>query len=138
MTLGREDLLRKTKRYNPYLRFRRYRQRFKRKIRKAYEMRHNPTPAEARAWVLIKYRVNPKTVVYRQYVHGGYILDFFHPASNLAIEIDGNIHNPWQDRKRDRHLRRLGVTVIRFPNETIFENPNLFVQEVKRMMELET
>lgn len=66
------------------------------KYDEAYRMRHNPTPAEARMWEILKYRVKPrfpKHFFQRQVPFYGYIIDFYCPTLRLAIEVDGGIHS---------------------------------------------
>jgi very-short-patch-repair endonuclease len=94
------------------------------KFDEAYRMRHNPTPAEARMWEIIKRQVMPKFpdhIFRRQYVQYGYILDVYCPTLRLAIEVDGGIHNEQKeyDRTRDSHLSRHGIEVYRFQNAMV-------------------
>ena len=98
------------------------------KFDEAYRMRHNPTPAEAGMWEILKYQVMPKFpnhIFRRQYVQYGYILDFYCPTLRLAIEVDGGIHNDQKDydRRRDSHLSRHGIEVLRVQNEYVLNNP---------------
>lgn len=48
----------------------------------------------------------------------GYIVDFFFPQINLAIELDGSHHSLQigKDEQRDAHLLKNGVRLLRFPN----------------------
>lgn len=52
----------------------------------------------------------------RQRPIDNYIVDFYCKDLFLAIEIDGESHygNTERDKKRDRRLKELGVTVLRF------------------------
>ena len=60
----------------------------------------------------------------RQVTCGGYILDFYCAAANLAIELDGSQHfeNPDYDLQRDAYLRSQGLEVLHIPNNVIKEN----------------
>lgn len=142
MSLGREDLL--TKRWHPpswRVRRRISQAKFQEKIRKAYDMRHNPTPAEAATWKLIKGNIQKRSlnrIFFRQSVVGGYILDFYCPNLRLDIEIDGSIHDDRkrEDAKRDFNLRRKGITTIRFSNEEIFNKPKDFIEKANAICEI--
>jgi very-short-patch-repair endonuclease len=113
------------------------------KFDEAYRMRHNPTPAEARMWEILKYQVMPKFpnhIFRRQYVHYGYILDFYCPTLQLAIEVDGGIHNEQReyDRTRDSHLSRHGIKVYRFQNTMVFNESEFVASELCRIIEEKT
>ena len=72
------------------------------------------TPEEKHLWYDFLKRL-PVTVK-RQYVVGNYILDFFIPSANIAIELDGSQHFESEakeaDKKRDNELSLLGIRVI--------------------------
>ena len=50
---------------------------------------------------------------------GGYVLDFYCPASALCIEVDGKGHemgtNPRRDARRDAWLAERGIETLRIP-----------------------
>jgi very-short-patch-repair endonuclease len=54
-------------------------------------------------------------------VIGGFIVDFYCAAANLAIELDGPIHEGQieLDQERDRALTQLGIGTLRFRNEQL-------------------
>ena len=85
------------------------------------ELRNNMTKHEKRLWYdfLKKLPFNVK----RQQIIGNYIVDFFIPAKNVVIEIDGVQHtmekNESSDIKRDEYLLSMGITVLRYSNESI-------------------
>ena len=87
----------------------------------AKELRKNMTPEERHLWYdFLKFL--PLTVK-RQYIVGNYILDFFIPSVNIAIEIDGSQHAEIEgkqaDEIRDRDLSEVGIKVIRYTNPQI-------------------
>ena len=87
----------------------------------AKELRKNMTPEERHLWYdFLKFL--PLTVK-RQYVVGNYILDFFIPSVNIAIEIDGSQHAEIEGKKadeiRDKDLSEVGIKVIRYTNPQI-------------------
>ena len=91
----------------------------------AEKMRKNPTRGEAAflAWCKQK-GLAPRT----QYIHKvsenkGYILDFYWPHRNIAVEIDGCVHKTeqhiLQDKQRDNDLAKDGIYVIRLWNKDV-------------------
>ena len=92
----------------------------------AKELRKNMTPEEKHLWYdFLKFL--PMTVK-RQHVVGNYILDFFIPSVNIAIEIDGSQHYEPEareaDKQRDLRLTSVGIKVIRYTNTDIDKNFN--------------
>ncbi|OGQ25563.1 MAG: hypothetical protein A2138_19825 [Deltaproteobacteria bacterium RBG_16_71_12] len=63
----------------------------------------------------------------------GYAADFFAPACNLAIEVDGPIHatRAAADQERDRRLDRAGIETLRFKNDDVVENLPVVVAEIR-------
>jgi very-short-patch-repair endonuclease len=55
----------------------------------------------------------------RQHPVGPYVLDFYCPAAQLCIEVDGWGHNmgdqPERDERRDAWLARQGIKTLRIP-----------------------
>ena len=101
-------------------------------------MRHNPTYTEARAWSIIR-RFNQygqKFLFFRQYVLGGYILDFYCPWQMLAVEIDGDSHNDKKhyDAQRDLNLQRGGIRTIRFSSDYVLENPSGLFESIRKQL----
>ena len=82
------------------------------------------TPEERHLWYDFL-KLLPLTVK-RQYVVGNYILDFFIPSANLAIELDGSQHFEAEakeaDRSRDMELAKVGIRVVRYRNIEITRN----------------
>ena len=109
------------------------------KFDEAYRMRHNPTPAEARMWEILKYQVMPKFpnhIFRRQYVQYGYILDFYCPTLRLVIEVDGGVHNDQKDydRRRDSHLSRHRIEVYRVQNINVFNDSDTVESELCKII----
>lgn len=81
------------------------------------------TETEKRLWAAIRNKKLYGVQFYRQKIIGSYIVDFYAPAGNLVIEIDGSQHlkqeNREQDILRDAYLNGLGVEVLRFTNSQI-------------------
>lgn len=64
---------------------------------------------------------------------GFYIVDFVFTHRMLIIELDGASHDTTKDydRRRDTWLESLGFTVKRFPNEVVWENPELVILTIE-------
>ena len=72
----------------------------------------------------------------RQYVLGGYIVDFFFRKSRLIVEIDGDYHlDPKQQQEdaiRQSWLEHQNYRVIRFSNEQILCDADYVIRTVKQ------
>ena len=84
----------------------------------AQNLRKNMTKEERHLWYdfLKSLPVN----IHRQKVIGKYIVDFYCAEANFVIELDGSQHYETQgkeaDVKRDKYLKSLGLTVLRYSN----------------------
>ncbi|MGE3669343.1 MAG: endonuclease domain-containing protein [Polyangiaceae bacterium] len=88
---------------------------------RAYHHRRNPSPAEARLWLILKGR-GLRTTFRRQVVLGGrYIADFLARDQRLIVEVDGEQHaeRAAADAHRDHYLARLGYRTLRIPAREI-------------------
>lgn len=102
------------------------------------ELRQALTPAEAVLWRLLKGRQLEGLKFRRQHSVEPYILDFYCPALKLAIELDGASHacREEYDGQRTSYLsEKAGITVLRFENRVVFENPEQIFREVKELMD---
>jgi very-short-patch-repair endonuclease len=95
------------------------------KEEKADWMRKNPTPAERKMHKILTNLVQPLFPEHpfeSQVVKAGYILDFYAPSLDLAIEVDGSSHDGkiGYDWERDSHLGKLGIQVFRATNLDVF------------------
>ena len=86
------------------------------------------TETEIMLWNRLRRKQIDGLQFYRQKPLGKYIVDFYCPAKNLVIEIDGGQHF-WDgtieqnDKERDKHLKEnLGLRVLRFTNIDVFQN----------------
>lgn len=72
----------------------------------------------------------------RQYSIDNFILDFYCPKRKIAIEVDGTQHsnkeNLEYDMLRTFHLEALGIKVLRFTNEEIFQNLEKVIEEIRK------
>jgi very-short-patch-repair endonuclease len=90
------------------------------------QMRANMTGAEQRLWdVLEPLGFDAQSAWHGQTKNGGdwsYITDFYHPHFDLAVEVDGSVHDKrkGRDRRRTERLRvEYGIRVIRFSNNAV-------------------
>ncbi|WP_313577218.1 endonuclease domain-containing protein [Brevundimonas sp.] len=85
--------------------------------RRAARMRRDLTPPEARLWTQLKGGGLEALKFRRQHPVGPYILDFYCPASRLAVEVDGATHDdPDQiahDARRTAWLKAQEIEVLR-------------------------
>ena len=89
-------------------------------------LRNNSTPAEIRLWIHIKNKQLAGRKFRRQHSIDNFILDFYCPAEELCIELDGGYHNTQKqsakDKERDSILKSYGIKVLRFRNELVFQD----------------
>ncbi len=93
------------------------------KRQRAREFRKRPTPAERRAWDLIRGRKLLGLKFRRQHHIRGFVVDFYCHELRLVLEIDGPVHHTRgqkaHDAERAALLEGLGHRVVRIPNETV-------------------
>ena len=104
----------------------------------AQTLRKNMTPEEKHLWYDFLKRLPIKA--HRQYNIGSYIVDFYIPKKQLVIEIDGIQHlteeHKEKDKIRDNFLEAQGLSVLRFPNESIRENFSNVCQIILNCIEI--
>ena len=86
-------------------------------VLRARALRRNLTLPEGMLWQVLRKR--PEGFKFRrQHPIGWCIVDFYCPAANLIIEVDGASHamgdRPLRDIQRDEWLRKQGLRVVRF------------------------
>ena len=99
------------------------------------DLRHNATPAEAQLWSALKKRQLAGRKFRRQHSIGPYIVDFYCPSEQLAIELDGACHDDAlrseYDAEREAYLEAKDIRVIRFENKQVFENEEGVLQYIE-------
>lgn len=91
---------------------------------RAHYNRRNPSPAEARLWLVLKGR-RLRTTFRRQVVLGGrYIADFLARDQRLVVEVDGDHHieRAVADAHRDQYLQRIGYRTLRVSARQVHED----------------
>ncbi len=93
------------------------------KVAFAREQRRQPTRAEKRLWNALRNRQLGQKFR-RQHPIGDFVLDFYCARAALAIEIDGPAHarQSRSDEWRDAQLKRIGIRVLRLPEEQVNSN----------------
>ena len=90
----------------------------------AKKLRKNMTKEECHLWYdfLCTYPIK----FLKQKIIGRYIVDFYCAKANLVIELDGSQHfeNIYIDKDNERtlYLQKFGITVMRIPNNEIWNN----------------
>jgi len=105
------------------------------KLKKAREMRKNPTPAERVIWGRVRNR-GLEFKIRRQVPILGYIVDFYCPLRKLIIEIDGKAHEKTisKDTARENNLTNAGLRVIRFTNKEVLCDLGWVIKEIKKSL----
>ncbi len=107
---------------------------------RAAKLRANPTPMEEHLWhFLSKSQLGIRFK--RQHPIGNYIADFYCHTLKLVIEIDGSIHNSYEqqliDKEKDEFYQSVGIRVIRITNKTLNNSTEEVLNQIKRMLTTE-
>jgi len=94
------------------------------KLQLARELRREMTPTERVLWQALRGNKLAGLHFRRQQIIAGFIVDFFCHEADLVLEMDGGIHQEQQqgDAERDAVLAKLGLRVMRLPNEEVLNN----------------
>jgi very-short-patch-repair endonuclease len=100
----------------------------------AKRLRANTTAHERALWRALKELPTDGTHFRRQAPIGPYVVDFFCPAKDLIIEVDGGHHNDDETAQRDRErqlwLEHEGYRVTRFWNSEITDDLTAVLERV--------
>ena len=103
------------------------------------ELRKNMTPEEKHLWYDFL-KLLPVTVN-RQKMIKDYIVDFYIHSAKIVIEIDGIQHgaraHKIADAQRDEVLAALGITVLRYTNESINEQFTFVCEDILQHLGLD-
>ena len=101
---------------------------------KARLLRQNMTNAEKQFWQYLRKPPFKSWHFRRQHPVNQFIVDFYCDKAKLVIELDGSIHGLAEVKERDEgrefFLKQLGLEVIRFSNDAVFQTPDLVLQQV--------
>jgi very-short-patch-repair endonuclease len=105
---------------------------------RAQRLRNTTTEAEAKLWNALRRDQIEGLHFRRQHPVGTYVLDFFCPAIQLAIEIDGGQHNTDQIQASDAHrtdwLNERGILVVRYWNNDVLGNFTGVLEDLVRII----
>lgn len=105
----------------------------------ARELRTRMTDAELVLWGKIRKKELKGFQFYRQKNIGNYIVDFYCPAAQLVIELDGGQHysevGMEKDKIRENYLASLGFTVLRFSDRDVLKNMDEVLQRIWEHLE---
>ncbi len=100
-------------------------------------LRNKSTSAESVLWNQLKSKNLEGRKFRRQQSIGNYIVDFYCPSEKLIIELDGDPHGDsiqiQKDMARDKYLEALGFTVLRFENRFVFQEPDIVLDEIRKV-----
>jgi very-short-patch-repair endonuclease len=101
-------------------------------MRRAAELRRNPTDAEAKLWKLLRTHHLDGVGFRRQHTIGHYIVDFCAPHRKLIIELDGGQHLDQQgyNEERSAFLEAKGYHVLRFWNHDTMNDIHTVIQVI--------
>jgi very-short-patch-repair endonuclease len=91
------------------------------------------TPPEARLWVRLRVRATGRPNFHRQFPLKPYVLEFYCPEANLAVEVDG--WGPSADAQaapREAYLRSKGLEIMRLPAAEVMADPDAAAEAVWR------
>lgn len=104
----------------------------------AHSLRAKMTPPEERLWSILSKRTNPSFKAQVPVLN--WILDFYSPEINLAIEVDGNWHRSRrvQEKDRIRDLRlweEAGVYTLRVGVWNVFKDLDGVVSRIDTVID---
>ncbi len=90
----------------------------------ARQMRRQQTKAEELLWGMLRKRRRLGYKFRRQYSIERFIVDFYCADARLVVEVDGEVHKYTEehDAVRQEYLESLGLQVLRFTNDQVFDN----------------
>ena len=101
-------------------------------------LRNNMPPAERILWSQLKGKQLEKYKFRRQQSIDDFIIDFYCPQAELAIEIDGDSHydtgKPEYDAERSRKIESHGIKIIRFSNTEIYESLDGVIDHILKQL----
>jgi len=106
---------------------------------KARRLRQNMTTSEKKLWHALSGKNLAGFKFRAQHPVGSFILDFYCPACNLVVELDGEIHEKQvdYDEARTQQLSDYGYSVIRFQNDEVLNGlPSVLEKILKIANEL--
>jgi len=104
-------------------------------INNARDLRKRMTQAEKILWGRLREKRLEGFKFRRQHPIWRFIADFYCHKVKLVVEIDGGIHQDTlvkeYDANRTAELERLGIKVLRYSNEDVYENIERILGEIE-------
>jgi very-short-patch-repair endonuclease len=101
------------------------------------KLRKTMTKAERLLWSRLRRKQILQIQFHSQEELGPYIVDFYAPAVNLVVEVDGSQHLDDEhvvvDTERDDFLKRQGLLVVRYDNRQVLVETDAVVEEIFRV-----
>ena len=103
----------------------------------ARKLRNDSTFTEIMLWNYLKGKQMRRYDFDRQRPIDNFIVDFYCKELQLAIEIDGESHygNPERDKKKDKRLNELGVTVLRFDDMDVRHRLDKVLEKIENWID---
>ncbi|MDX5481117.1 MAG: endonuclease domain-containing protein [Hymenobacteraceae bacterium] len=100
----------------------------------ARQLRNNSTLGEVLLWKELKGGAMLGRDFHRQKPLDSFIVDFYCPALQLAIEVDGDSHDYSfeQDKTRQERLEKLGVRFLRFTDRQVKQDMANVLREIEQ------
>jgi very-short-patch-repair endonuclease len=106
----------------------------------ARKLRNNSTYTEVMLWNYLKDKQLRGYDFDRQRPIDNFIVDFYCKDLMLAIEVDGESHygNEEKDKRKDKRLNELGVTVLRFDDMEIVYELDMVLKRIEKWIDENT
>jgi len=95
-------------------------------LQAARELRQNATKTEELLWDALRSRRLEGIKFRRQHPIGRFVLDFYCSRHRLAIEVDGSVHQKFEQHQNDvlrsQELQDLDIRVLRVTNREVEED----------------
>lgn len=102
-------------------------------------LRRYSTQTERIMWNILRKKQIRGYKFRRQYSVGAFILDFYSPRLELAIEIDGISHATSKAMKEDairqRIIEEYGIRFLRFNDEEVLNNAERVIEKIEKAIE---
>jgi len=89
-------------------------------VERARKLRRESSVAEQIFWKIARNNQLGFAIRRQHEIEEGLTVDFYCHEARLAIEFDGEQHDPAADAIRDQRLKSRGIDVIRIPNREFF------------------
>ena len=102
----------------------------------AKQLKANPTPAEQHFKTYLKQHY-PRIQVKEQFICGPFILDFYFPTINLALELDGSSHDGKEnyDGNRDNYLLERDISILHAKNHVSLTHPEQIMDTIREYLQ---